>query len=135
MSSDLVVEEVICDARIDENGDGLLFKKSSNFHRLRVGVAGQRVHYIVGRLGLFLYGFIFGFEALFRWFTILILYWFNHEKLALFEAMFSAPWLANKAKSKDSTQSTRTRLNWGPKRPALFKSTLSSRLRLLDLWV
>ncbi|RRT49928.1 hypothetical protein B296_00004665 [Ensete ventricosum] len=40
--------------------------KSSNFHRLRIGVAGQCMHYIVGRLGLFLYGFLFGFEAFFR---------------------------------------------------------------------
>ncbi|RRT53222.1 hypothetical protein B296_00010320, partial [Ensete ventricosum] len=78
--NDLVVEEVICAARIDENGDRLLFKKSSNFHRLRVGVAGQRVHCLVGRLGLFLYGFIFGFEAFIRWLAVLILYWFNHEE-------------------------------------------------------
>ncbi|RZS19832.1 hypothetical protein BHM03_00052267 [Ensete ventricosum] len=66
--SDLTVEEVIYAVHIDENGDGLLFKKSSNFHSLRVQVAGQRVHYVVGRLGLFLYGFIFGFEPFFRWF-------------------------------------------------------------------
>ncbi|RWW78231.1 hypothetical protein BHE74_00013551 [Ensete ventricosum] len=65
MCSNLIVGEVICDARIDENGDGLLFKKSSNFHRMRVGVVGQRVHYVVGKLGLFLCGFIFGFKA--RW--------------------------------------------------------------------
>ncbi|RWW49602.1 hypothetical protein BHE74_00044204 [Ensete ventricosum] len=72
--SDLVVEEVICATRIDENGDRLLFRKSSNFHRLRVRVAGQRVHCVVSRLGLFLHGFIFGFEAFFRWFAVLILY-------------------------------------------------------------
>ncbi|RWW26752.1 hypothetical protein BHE74_00016348 [Ensete ventricosum] len=37
--------------------------------------------------------------------------------------------LANKAQSKDSTQSTKTRLSYGPNRPvALFKSALSSRL-------
>ncbi|RRT65497.1 hypothetical protein B296_00007012 [Ensete ventricosum] len=42
------------------------------------------MHCVVGRLGLFLYGFIFRFEAFFRWFTVLILYWFNHEKSALF---------------------------------------------------
>ncbi|RRT44798.1 hypothetical protein B296_00003705 [Ensete ventricosum] len=41
-------------------------------------------------------------------------------------------WLANEAQSKDSTQLTRTQLNWGPNRPALFKSVLSSRLRLHD---
>ncbi|RWW35223.1 hypothetical protein BHE74_00059873, partial [Ensete ventricosum] len=89
--SDLVVEEVICAACIDENGEGLLFKKSSNFHRLRVRVAGQRVHCVVDQLDLFLYSFIFGFEAFFRWFAILILYWFNHEKPTLFAAIFSAP--------------------------------------------
>ncbi|RWW01266.1 hypothetical protein GW17_00035711 [Ensete ventricosum] len=50
-----------------------------------------RVHCIVGRLGLFLCGFIFGFKAFFRWFAVLILYWFNHEDLALFVAMFPAP--------------------------------------------
>ncbi|RWW88898.1 hypothetical protein BHE74_00002207 [Ensete ventricosum] len=44
--SDLAIEEVIYATRIDENGDGLLFKKSSNFHSLRVGVAGQHVHYV-----------------------------------------------------------------------------------------
>ncbi|RWW00802.1 hypothetical protein BHE74_00046300 [Ensete ventricosum] len=56
MCSNLTIEEVIGAAHIYKNGDGLL---SSNFHRLRVGVAGQRVHCIVGRLGLFLRGFIF----------------------------------------------------------------------------
>ncbi|RWW38200.1 hypothetical protein BHE74_00056583 [Ensete ventricosum] len=91
MCSDLAVEEVICAAYIDENGDQLLFKKSSNFHRLRVGVADQHVHCVVGRLGLFLYGFIFRFAAFFRWFTVLILYWFNHEELDLLAVVFSAP--------------------------------------------
>ncbi|RRT53951.1 hypothetical protein B296_00000236 [Ensete ventricosum] len=52
----------------------------------------NRVHFVVGRLGLFLHGFIFRFEIFFRWFVVLILYWFNHEKLALFAVMFSAPW-------------------------------------------
>ncbi|RWW68892.1 hypothetical protein BHE74_00023550 [Ensete ventricosum] len=89
--SNLAAEEVIGAARVYKNGDGLLFKESSNFHRLRVGVVDQRVHCIVGRLGLFLRGFIFEFEAFFRWFVVLILYWFNHEKSALFAAMFSAP--------------------------------------------
>ncbi|RWW44828.1 hypothetical protein BHE74_00049376 [Ensete ventricosum] len=83
--SNLVVKEVIYAARIDENGDQLLFKKSSNFHRLWVGVAGQRVHCVVSRLGLFLHGLIFGFEAFFRWFAVLILYWFNHEESALLQ--------------------------------------------------
>ncbi|RWW10867.1 hypothetical protein GW17_00025568 [Ensete ventricosum] len=49
------------------------------------------MHYVVDRLGLFLYGFLFGFKAFFRWFTFLILHWFNHEELALFAAMFVAP--------------------------------------------
>ncbi|RWW37373.1 hypothetical protein BHE74_00057527, partial [Ensete ventricosum] len=89
--SDLAIKKVICATRIDENGDGLLFKKSSNFHCLRVGVVGQRVHCVVDRLGLFLHGFIFGFNAFFRWVTVLILYWFNHEKSARFAKMFSAP--------------------------------------------
>ncbi|RWW19243.1 hypothetical protein GW17_00016726 [Ensete ventricosum] len=53
---------------------------------------GHRVHCIVGRLGLFLRGFIFGFEDFFRWFAVLFLYWFNHEEPVLFAAMFSAPW-------------------------------------------
>ncbi|RZS03128.1 hypothetical protein BHM03_00033268 [Ensete ventricosum] len=52
----------------------------------------NRMHCVVGQLGLFLHGFIFGFETFFRWFVVLILYWFNHEKLALFAVMFSAPW-------------------------------------------
>ncbi|RWW09676.1 hypothetical protein GW17_00026823 [Ensete ventricosum] len=34
------------------------------------------------------------------WFTVLILYWFNHEKSALFAAMFSAPWSAIKPLSR-----------------------------------
>ncbi|RRT37718.1 hypothetical protein B296_00031941 [Ensete ventricosum] len=78
--NNLAVEEVIGAARIYKNGDGLLFKESSNFHRLRVGVTGQRVHYMVGRLGLFLRGFIFEFEVFFKWYGILILYWFDHEE-------------------------------------------------------
>ncbi|RRT34843.1 hypothetical protein B296_00051341, partial [Ensete ventricosum] len=89
--SNLAVEEVIGATHIYKNGDGLMFKESSNFHRLRVGVAGQRVHCIVDRLGLFLRGFIFEFEAFFRWFAILVLYWFNHKEPTLFLAMFSAP--------------------------------------------
>ncbi|RWV97561.1 hypothetical protein GW17_00039641 [Ensete ventricosum] len=83
MCSNLTIDEVICTACVDENGDGLLLQKSSNFHRLRVRVASQRVHCIVGRLGLFLHGFLFGFEAFFRWFPVLILHWFNHEEQAL----------------------------------------------------
>ncbi|RZS11122.1 hypothetical protein BHM03_00042444 [Ensete ventricosum] len=90
--SNLVVEEVICAAHIYENGDGLLLKESSNFHCLRVGVAGQRMHWRVGRLGLFLRSFIFEFKVFFRWFGILILYWFDHEEPSFFAAMFSAPW-------------------------------------------
>ncbi|RRT41298.1 hypothetical protein B296_00049736 [Ensete ventricosum] len=78
MCSNFTVEEVIGVARIYKNGDGLLFKESSNFHRLRGGVAGQRVYYIVDRLGLFLHGFIFKFEAFFRWFAVLILYRLRH---------------------------------------------------------
>ncbi|RZR78451.1 hypothetical protein BHM03_00003803 [Ensete ventricosum] len=58
MCSNLAVE-VICAACIDENGDWLLFNKSSNFHCLRVGVTNQRMHCIVSQLGLFLRGFIF----------------------------------------------------------------------------
>ncbi|RWW12032.1 hypothetical protein GW17_00024319, partial [Ensete ventricosum] len=65
--NNLTVEEVICAAHVDENGDGLLFQKSSKFHRLRVGVAGQCVHYVVDRLGLFLQGFFFRFKGFFRW--------------------------------------------------------------------
>ncbi|RRT54792.1 hypothetical protein B296_00028035 [Ensete ventricosum] len=49
------------------------------------------MHCVVGRLGIFLYGFLFGFEAFFRWFVILILHWFNHEEPALLTAMFAAP--------------------------------------------
>ncbi|RWW42799.1 hypothetical protein BHE74_00051613 [Ensete ventricosum] len=93
MCNDLTIEEIIYAACIDENGDRLQFKKSSNFHRLQIGVAGQPVHCVVDRLGLFLHGFIFGFNALFRWFNVLILYWFNYEEPALFAAMFSASWL------------------------------------------
>ncbi|RWV78003.1 hypothetical protein GW17_00061097, partial [Ensete ventricosum] len=91
MCSNLTVEEVIGATRIYKNGDELLFKESSNFHCLRVGVADQRIHWIVDRLGLFLHDFIFKFKAFFRWFVVLILYWFNHEELTLFAAMFSAP--------------------------------------------
>ncbi|RWW17139.1 hypothetical protein BHE74_00049807 [Ensete ventricosum] len=72
--NNLIVEEVIGAARIYKNDYGLLFKESSNFHRLRVGVAGQHVHCMVGRLGLFLHDFIFGFEAFFIWFAVLLLY-------------------------------------------------------------
>ncbi|RWV92896.1 hypothetical protein GW17_00044686 [Ensete ventricosum] len=72
--SNLTIEEVICAARINKNGDGLLFQKSSNFHGLRVGVAGQCVHCVVGRLGLFLHGFPLKFEVFFKWFAILILH-------------------------------------------------------------
>ncbi|RZR78570.1 hypothetical protein BHM03_00003973 [Ensete ventricosum] len=49
------------------------------------------MHLIVGRLGLFLCGFLFRFKAFFRWFSILILHWFNHEEPALFAVMFAAP--------------------------------------------
>ncbi|RZR92103.1 hypothetical protein BHM03_00020352 [Ensete ventricosum] len=49
------------------------------------------MHCVVGRLGLFLYGFLFGFEAFFRWFVVLILHWFNHEESTLLTAMFAAP--------------------------------------------
>ncbi|RZS07976.1 hypothetical protein BHM03_00038895 [Ensete ventricosum] len=49
------------------------------------------MHCVVGRLGLFLYGFLFGFKAFFRWFVVLILHWFNHEESALLTAMFAAP--------------------------------------------
>ncbi|RZS24158.1 hypothetical protein BHM03_00057194 [Ensete ventricosum] len=66
MCSNLTVEEVIYAAYVDENGDGLLFQKSSNFHRQWVGVAGQCVHRVVDRLGLFLYGFFFRFKGFFR---------------------------------------------------------------------
>ncbi|RZS08322.1 hypothetical protein BHM03_00039278, partial [Ensete ventricosum] len=65
--------------------------KSSNFNRLRVGVAGQCVHCVVSRLGLFLYDFFFRFKGFFRWFIVLILHWFNHKEPALFAGMFSAP--------------------------------------------
>ncbi|RWV79932.1 hypothetical protein GW17_00058868 [Ensete ventricosum] len=49
------------------------------------------MHCVVGRLGLFLYGFLFEFEAFFRWFVVLILHWFNHEEPTLLTAMFVAP--------------------------------------------
>ncbi|RWV92860.1 hypothetical protein GW17_00044725 [Ensete ventricosum] len=49
------------------------------------------MHCVVGRLGLFLYGFLFEFEAFFKWFVVVILHWFNHEELALLIAMFVAP--------------------------------------------
>ncbi|RWW28560.1 hypothetical protein GW17_00006957 [Ensete ventricosum] len=86
----LDVKEVLCDNRIYENGDGLLFKVSSNFHHLWVGVINQRMHCIIGRLGLFLHG-IFEFNVFFRWFNVLILYWFDHKEPSFFFAMFSAP--------------------------------------------
>ncbi|RZR76185.1 hypothetical protein BHM03_00000813 [Ensete ventricosum] len=50
------------------------------------------MHCVVGQLGLFLCGFLFGFKAFFRWFIILILHWFNHEEPVLLAAMFAAPW-------------------------------------------
>ncbi|RRT62093.1 hypothetical protein B296_00027925 [Ensete ventricosum] len=53
--------------------------------------AGQCVHCVVGRLGLFLYGFYFRFKGFFRCFIFLILRWFNHEEPALFAVMFAAP--------------------------------------------
>ncbi|RWW49501.1 hypothetical protein BHE74_00044319 [Ensete ventricosum] len=90
MCNNLAVEKVIGAARIYKNGDGLLFKESSNFHRLWVGVTNQRVHCIVGRLGLFLRSFIFEFKVFFRWYNVLILYWFDAEEPPLFVAMFSA---------------------------------------------
>ncbi|RWW57218.1 hypothetical protein BHE74_00036011 [Ensete ventricosum] len=51
------------------------------------------MHCIVGRLGLFLRGFIFEFEVFFRWYSVLILYYFDDEEPPLFAVMFSAPWL------------------------------------------
>ncbi|RZS10863.1 hypothetical protein BHM03_00042137 [Ensete ventricosum] len=69
MCSSLAIEEVIGVARIYKNSDGLLFKESSNFHFLWVGVIGQHMHCIVGRLGLFLHGFIFEFEVFFIWYA------------------------------------------------------------------
>ncbi|RZS29103.1 hypothetical protein BHM03_00062785, partial [Ensete ventricosum] len=56
--------------------------------RRRGLVAGQCMHCVVGRLGLFLYGFLFGFEAFFKWFVVLILHWFNHEEPTLLTTMF-----------------------------------------------
>ncbi|RRT60411.1 hypothetical protein B296_00001105 [Ensete ventricosum] len=49
------------------------------------------MHCVVGQLGLFLCGFLFGFKVFFRWFAVLILHWFNHEEPALFAVMFIAP--------------------------------------------
>ncbi|RWV80869.1 hypothetical protein GW17_00057786, partial [Ensete ventricosum] len=89
--NNLAVEKVISADHIYKNGDWLLFKESSNFLRLRVGVTGQRMHCIVGGLGLFLHGFIFELEVFFRWYGVLILYWFNDKELPLFVVMFSAP--------------------------------------------
>ncbi|RWW30456.1 hypothetical protein GW17_00004966 [Ensete ventricosum] len=51
-----------------------------------------RMYRKIGRLGLFLRGFIFGFETFFRWFDVLTLYWFYHKKPPLFATMFVAPW-------------------------------------------
>ncbi|RWW06344.1 hypothetical protein GW17_00030338 [Ensete ventricosum] len=89
--NNLAVEKVIDTTHIYKNSDGLLFKESSNFHHLQVGVIGECVHCIVGRLGLFLRGFIFKFEVFFKWYGVLILYWFGDEEPPLFAAMFSAP--------------------------------------------
>ncbi|RRT82226.1 hypothetical protein B296_00006404 [Ensete ventricosum] len=47
--SNLAIKEVICAARIYENGDGLLLEKSSYFHRLRVRVEGVEGFGIAGR--------------------------------------------------------------------------------------
>ncbi|RWV79844.1 hypothetical protein GW17_00058963, partial [Ensete ventricosum] len=57
----------------------------------RVGIAGQCVLCVVGRLGFSLHGFFFRFKGFFRCFIVLILHWFNHEELALFAVMFAAP--------------------------------------------
>ncbi|RWW05982.1 hypothetical protein BHE74_00051296 [Ensete ventricosum] len=35
------------------------------------------------------------FEAFFKWFGVLILYWFYHKKLPLFIVMFAAPWFVS----------------------------------------
>ncbi|RWW54900.1 hypothetical protein BHE74_00038492, partial [Ensete ventricosum] len=78
--SNLAIEEVIGVGCIYKNGDGLLFKESSNFHNRRVIVTGH----------LFLCGFIFKFEVFFRWYDILILYGFDDEEPPLFAAMFLA---------------------------------------------
>ncbi|RWW60693.1 hypothetical protein BHE74_00032291 [Ensete ventricosum] len=78
--SNLAIEKVIDAAYIYKNGNGLLFKESSNIHRLRFGVTGQCVHCIVSRLGLFLHGFIVEFKVFFRWYGVLILYWFDDEE-------------------------------------------------------
>ncbi|RWW59718.1 hypothetical protein BHE74_00033331 [Ensete ventricosum] len=55
---------------------------------MRIGIAGQCVHCIVGRLGLFLYDFFFRFKGFFKCFIVFILCWFNHEEPALFAVMF-----------------------------------------------
>ncbi|RWW59574.1 hypothetical protein BHE74_00033482, partial [Ensete ventricosum] len=89
--NNLAIEKAIGAAHIYKNGDGLLFKESSNFHCLQVGVIDQHVHCIVSRLGLFLHGFIFEFEVFFRWYDVVILYWFDDEEPPLFAAMFLAP--------------------------------------------
>ncbi|RRT61003.1 hypothetical protein B296_00039571, partial [Ensete ventricosum] len=93
--SDLAVEEVICATCIDENGDRLLFKKSTNFHRMRVGVASQRMHYVVDRLELFLRGFIFRFEAFLRWFVLVTgAPQANHGRGGHMHAVYMQRWLA-----------------------------------------
>ncbi|RRT31209.1 hypothetical protein B296_00058740, partial [Ensete ventricosum] len=56
-----------------------------------VGIAGQCVHCVVGRLGLFLHTFFFRFEGFLRYFIVLILRWFNHEEPTFFALMFTAP--------------------------------------------
>ncbi|RWW12924.1 hypothetical protein GW17_00023389 [Ensete ventricosum] len=75
MCNNLAIEKVIHAAH----------KESSNFHHLRDGVIGQRVHFIVGQLGLFIYGFIFKFKIFFRWYGVLVLYWFDDEELPLLQ--------------------------------------------------
>ncbi|RRT62722.1 hypothetical protein B296_00003658 [Ensete ventricosum] len=67
---------------------------------------------VVGRLGLFLCGFLFGFEVFFRWVIVLILHWFNHEEPALITAMFAAPW-----GSDDSRGGSRPRHGWSGSDP------------------
>ncbi|RWV88195.1 hypothetical protein GW17_00049741 [Ensete ventricosum] len=47
------------------------------------------LHCIFGQLGLFLRSFIFEFEVFFRWFDVLILFWYDHEESSLFAVMFS----------------------------------------------
>ncbi|RWW57953.1 hypothetical protein BHE74_00035228 [Ensete ventricosum] len=51
------------------------------------------MHCVVDRLGLFLYGFLFGFKA-----------FFNHEEPTLFAAMFVAP-LADHSRSSSLVNS------------------------------